>query len=127
MNILDVLVAVLVLGGGSNVLIGDEGFSGTVVRVATRGVDADVSSCSGATVRVAAGEDWECGRRDWQHWVVLLRQTRPLTTGILVHCWLRCANQRHISTYRELDASQWPITGTHGAVLCAVLCSSVDQ
>ena len=50
---------VLVLGGGSNVLIGDEGFSGTVVRVATRGVDADVSSCSGATVRVAAGEDWD--------------------------------------------------------------------
>lgn len=50
---------VLVLGGGSNVLIGDEGFSGTVVRVATRGVDADVSSCSGATVRVPAGEDWD--------------------------------------------------------------------
>ena len=50
---------VLVLGGGSNVLIGDEGFDGTVVRIATRGIDADVSSCSGATVRVAAGEDWD--------------------------------------------------------------------
>ncbi len=50
---------VLVLGGGSNVLIGDEGFDGTVVRIATRGVDADVSNCSGATVRVAAGEDWD--------------------------------------------------------------------
>ena len=29
---------VLILGGGSNVLIGDEGFAGTVVRVATRGI-----------------------------------------------------------------------------------------
>ena len=31
------------LGGGSNVLIADEGFPGTVVRVATRGIKADVS------------------------------------------------------------------------------------
>ena len=50
---------VLVLGGGSNLLIGDDGFPGTVVRVATRGVSADVSSCSGASVTVAAGEDWD--------------------------------------------------------------------
>jgi UDP-N-acetylmuramate dehydrogenase len=49
----------LVLGGGSNVLIGDAGFDGTVVLVATRGVTADVSSCAGAVVTVAAGEDWE--------------------------------------------------------------------
>ena len=49
---------VLVLGGGSNVLVGDDGFDGTVVRIATRRIDADVSTCSGATVRVAAGEDW---------------------------------------------------------------------
>ena len=51
---------VLVLGGGSNVLIADRGFPGTVVKVATRGVAADVSDCSGATVTVAAGEDWDC-------------------------------------------------------------------
>lgn len=50
---------VLVLGGGSNVLIADEGFDGTVVRIATRGVAADVSACSGATVTVAAGENWD--------------------------------------------------------------------
>ncbi len=49
----------LVLGGGSNVLVGDDGFEGTVVLVATRGVDADVSACSGAIVTVAAGEDWD--------------------------------------------------------------------
>jgi UDP-N-acetylmuramate dehydrogenase len=50
---------VLVLGGGSNVLIGDAGFDGTVVVVATRGVDQDVASCSGAVVNVAAGEPWD--------------------------------------------------------------------
>src|SRR4051794_27044525 len=49
---------VLVLGGGSNVLIGDDGFDGTVVRVATRGIEADESGCAGAIVTVAAGEDW---------------------------------------------------------------------
>lgn len=55
---------VLVLGGGSNLVVADEGFRGTVVHVATRGVVADVDdsgdpSCSGATVTVAAGESWD--------------------------------------------------------------------
>lgn len=50
---------VLVLGGGSNVLVGDAGFDGTVVLVRTRGIAPDVSDCSGAVVTVAAGEDWE--------------------------------------------------------------------
>ncbi|GAB3819482.1 UDP-N-acetylmuramate dehydrogenase [Tessaracoccus terricola] len=50
---------VLVLGGGSNLLVADEGFPGTVVRVATKGVDAVVSDCAGATVQVAAGENWD--------------------------------------------------------------------
>jgi UDP-N-acetylmuramate dehydrogenase len=50
---------VLVLGGGSNVLVGDDGFAGTVVRVATRGISEDVAACSGAVLEVAAGEPWE--------------------------------------------------------------------
>lgn len=50
---------VLVLGGGSNLLISDEGFPGTVVRVAMTGLKADVSTCGGASVRVAAGENWD--------------------------------------------------------------------
>lgn len=50
---------VLILGGGSNVLISDAGFAGTVVRVATRGITAEVSGCSGAKVSVAAGENWD--------------------------------------------------------------------
>lgn len=49
----------LVLSGGSNLLIGDEGFDGTVVKVATRGISADVSGCGGAVVTVAAGEVWD--------------------------------------------------------------------
>jgi UDP-N-acetylmuramate dehydrogenase len=50
---------VLLLSGGSNVVIGDDGFRGTVVKVATSGVRVDADMCSGAMVRVAAGEDWD--------------------------------------------------------------------
>lgn len=50
---------VLVLGGGSNVLIADEGCDGTVVLIRTRGIHADVDACSGAFVTVAAGEPWD--------------------------------------------------------------------
>ncbi len=48
-----------ILGGGSNVLIGDDGVDGPVIRVATRGIRPDVSGCSGAVVTVAAGENWD--------------------------------------------------------------------
>jgi UDP-N-acetylmuramate dehydrogenase len=41
----------LVLAGGSNVVVADEGFPGTVVRIATRGVARE-----GAALEVAAGE-----------------------------------------------------------------------
>jgi UDP-N-acetylmuramate dehydrogenase len=54
---------VLVLGGGSNVVVADEGFAGTVVEVATSGVAPDIedddAACGGVVVRVAAGEDWD--------------------------------------------------------------------
>jgi UDP-N-acetylmuramate dehydrogenase len=55
---------VLVLGGGSNLVVADEGFDGTVVEVATSGVSADVDAsdnptCGGAVVTVAAGETWD--------------------------------------------------------------------
>jgi UDP-N-acetylmuramate dehydrogenase len=53
----------LVLGGGSNLVVADEGFAGTVVEVATSGVHADVDgtdpTCGGVMVTVAAGEDWD--------------------------------------------------------------------
>lgn len=49
----------LIIGGGSNVLIGDEGFDGTVVRVETKGNSYHVDACSGGMITVAAGEDWD--------------------------------------------------------------------
>jgi UDP-N-acetylmuramate dehydrogenase len=44
----------LVLAGGSNVVIADAGFPGTVVRVLTRGVERD-----GPRIAVQAGEPWD--------------------------------------------------------------------
>jgi UDP-N-acetylmuramate dehydrogenase len=44
----------LVLGGGSNIVVADDGFPGTVVRVCSRGVSVD-----GDLVTVQAGENWD--------------------------------------------------------------------
>lgn len=58
----------LVLGGGSNLVVADAGFDGTVVEVATRGIASDTEpnpqgdpdpTCGGAMVTVAAGEPWD--------------------------------------------------------------------
>jgi UDP-N-acetylmuramate dehydrogenase len=43
----------LVIGGGSNLVIGDAGFAGTAVRIATRGVEL-----TGTRLELAAGEVW---------------------------------------------------------------------
>src|SRR5580700_7973462 len=50
---------VLVLGGGSNLVVADEGFPGTVVHVATTGVKIVPGDDGGVTMAVAAGEDWD--------------------------------------------------------------------
>ena len=49
----------LILGGGSNVLISDSGFAGTVVRVETTGNSYEIDACSGGTLTVSAGSDWD--------------------------------------------------------------------
>jgi UDP-N-acetylmuramate dehydrogenase len=49
---------VLVLGGGSNLVISDEGFDGLVIRVSSRGVDVRDDG-SRAVVTAQAGEDWD--------------------------------------------------------------------
>ena len=50
----------LVLGGGSNLVVADAGFAGTVVKVAPSGVVVDSEDqCGGAIVTGAAGEDWD--------------------------------------------------------------------
>jgi len=51
--------SLLLIAGGSNLVIADEGFDGTVVHVATQGVAVDQDACSGAMVTVAAGEPWD--------------------------------------------------------------------
>ncbi|GLF97526.1 UDP-N-acetylmuramate dehydrogenase [Streptomyces yaizuensis] len=43
----------LVIGGGSNLVIGDKGFDGTALRIATRGLRLD-----GTELELAAGEVW---------------------------------------------------------------------
>ena len=50
---------VLLLGGGSNLVVADAGFEGRVVEVATRGIRVDADACSGASITVAAGEGWD--------------------------------------------------------------------
>lgn len=59
---------VLVLGGGSNLVVSDDGFDGVVVRVATRGLGVDAAdaaapstdpACGGVLVTLAAGETWD--------------------------------------------------------------------
>ena len=49
----------LVLAGGSNVVVADEGFDGVVVRVATRGVQTVRMGDGRVRLDVAAGESWD--------------------------------------------------------------------
>ncbi|QXJ23644.1 UDP-N-acetylmuramate dehydrogenase [Actinomadura graeca] len=50
---------VLVLGGGSNLVVSDDGFPGTVVHIGTRGTDRMGGEGDTVRVRVQAGEDWD--------------------------------------------------------------------
>ena len=49
----------LVLGGGSNLVISDDGFDGTVVRVANTGNKIDSLGDGRVALTVEAGEDWD--------------------------------------------------------------------
>ncbi|MGV8883941.1 MAG: UDP-N-acetylmuramate dehydrogenase [Rhodoglobus sp.] len=49
-----------ILGGGSNVVVADDGFDGTVIRVLTRGIEElPESDATTVRLRVAAGEPWD--------------------------------------------------------------------
>ncbi len=58
---------VLLLGGGSNLVVADAGFGGRVIEIANRGVRVDtdacevdtLAACGGVQVSVAAGEGWD--------------------------------------------------------------------
>jgi UDP-N-acetylmuramate dehydrogenase len=49
----------LLVAGGSNLVVADEGVQGTVILVRTQGVVVDLDSCSGAMVTIQAGETWD--------------------------------------------------------------------
>jgi UDP-N-acetylmuramate dehydrogenase len=60
-----------VLGGGSNVLIADEGFDGLVLQVAQKGISSAQEKDGTVYVTARAGEDWDdfvafCVERDLQ-------------------------------------------------------------
>lgn len=62
---------VLLVAGGSNLVVADEGFDGRVVLVRTSGDVVDQDMCSGATVTVSAGESWDglVARAVEQEWI----------------------------------------------------------
>jgi UDP-N-acetylmuramate dehydrogenase len=49
----------LILGGGSNILVSDSGFAGLVIKVETSGNSFEIDACSGGTLTVSAGADWD--------------------------------------------------------------------
>ena len=49
----------LVLGGGSNLVVSDDGFVGRVVKVANTGITVGGDACSGVEVLAESGEDWD--------------------------------------------------------------------
>lgn len=58
----------LIVGGGSNLVVSDDGFDGTVLKIASQGFVANSEdSCGGASVVVQAGHDWD----DFVHQSVL--------------------------------------------------------
>jgi len=50
---------VLILGGGSNIIIKDEGFSGLVIRVRITGFEVIADDLNTTTIRIGGGEDWD--------------------------------------------------------------------
>lgn len=50
---------ILLVGGGSNLVVADAGFEGTVIEIATRGIASSDEGCAGGWVEVEAGEPWD--------------------------------------------------------------------
>jgi UDP-N-acetylmuramate dehydrogenase len=60
---------IFVIGGGSNVLISDNGFVGLTLQIAIKGIKVVDESAGKTTLTVSAGEDWDqfveyCVRHD---------------------------------------------------------------
>jgi UDP-N-acetylmuramate dehydrogenase len=50
---------IFILGGGSNVIVKDEGYSGIVVRMRIPGFDVISDDINNTTIRIGAGEIWD--------------------------------------------------------------------
>jgi len=50
---------ILIIGGGTNILVADTGFEGTVIRINSHSMQSEVDACSGATLTIGAGESWD--------------------------------------------------------------------
>ena len=50
---------ILIMGAGTNMLVSDDGFAGTVIRISNNKIEAEVDACSGATLTIGAGENWD--------------------------------------------------------------------
>ena len=50
---------ILIMGGGTNMLVSDTGFDGTVIRISNNNIESEVDACSGATLTIGAGQNWD--------------------------------------------------------------------
>ena len=50
---------ILIIGGGTNILVSDSGFEGTVIRITSNSMQSEFDACSGATLTIGAGENWD--------------------------------------------------------------------
>ena len=50
---------ILIIGGGTNILVADSGFEGTVIRIKSHSMQSEIDACSGATLTISAGENWD--------------------------------------------------------------------
>jgi len=50
---------ILIMGSGTNILVSDNGFEGTVIRISNNSLKSEVDACSGATLTIGAGENWD--------------------------------------------------------------------
>ena len=50
---------ILIIGSGTNILVSDTGFAGTVIRIVNHSLQSEIDACSGATLTIGAGENWD--------------------------------------------------------------------
>lgn len=50
---------ILIIGSGTNILVSDNGFAGTVIRIVNHSLQSEIDACSGATLTIGAGENWD--------------------------------------------------------------------